>query len=134
MKDIKLNLDGGFSMKDGDFEISEGQYLIRERINRVSRGWLGSFAITRYAGMPNTRSTARILSKEFNAQLKIYVPGTYCRVIPIAIDKIAVFVMGSGSGAPLFEEVFVLTDGHIEPMTGTSENVQTYKEKSNPYI
>lgn len=130
--DIKLSLDGGFSLKNGDFDTTTGTDETVQNINRLVKGWLNSFAMGKFAGLKNTRETAQYIKKELDQHLRAINPFATCQVYPVDVDAITVVIGIATTDVTLYKLIFNYTEGVLEYSEYVPTN--TYRDTTNPYL
>ena len=131
--DIKLNLNGSTELINGDFATIDGIEEITMNINRIMRGWYGSFNIMKYAGARNSRSTADNIKSDINLHIRKMYPFLNTRVVPVDKDAILIIIGIPATDSNIYHSIFNYTDGIIKPI-GDKEVAVKYKYGENSYI
>lgn len=132
MPDIKLSLDGGFSLQNGDFSVTDGTEQLVLDINKVIRQWVGNYNIMKYAGRRNTRETANQIKVELEKALKAYFIGLNIRIVPVSLDSILIIIYLPNNQV-IHSTIFNYDNGIIKYISG-DEGETIYRSATNIYL
>ena len=132
--DIKLNLDGGFEMENGDLKVVDVVDETIMKINRIMRGWLGNCNVRQFSGMRNSRMTADTINTQIDRELKINGLLLSTRIVPIDYDTISIFIMIPGTSNVVYGSIFSFRDGTYQYLVEGSEEAIKYQNRTNIYI